>query len=321
MSVAASSLARLRRRIGLSKAARREALLFYLCISPWLIGFIAWQLGPMLVSLYISFARWDLLSPPHWVGLRNYVNMFTNDPLYIQSLKVTFTYALFELPLAQIVALLAALLVNQKVPGINYFRTIFYMPSLVTGVGIAVLWLWIFNPDFGILNVILSGIVDLLHLPIKPSQLPGWVASPDWALPAFVIMGLWGFGNTMVIYLAGLKGIPQQLYEAAEIDGATWWTKFWRVTIPMLSPSIFFNVVLGVIGVFQTFDTAYVMTRGGPDNATLFYVMYLYQKAFGEYKMGYASAQAWILFLIIMAVTLIVVKTSKDWVYYEGARR
>jgi multiple sugar transport system permease protein len=321
MSVAAPPLARLRRREPLTKGQRREARLFYLCISPWLLGFILWIAGPMLASLYFSFTHWDLLSTPRWIGLNNYIYLFTQDPDFIQSLKVTFTYAVWELPLAQIVALLAALLVNQKVRGVNVFRTVFYMPSLVTGVGMAVMWLWIFNPDFGILNVILSGIVNLLHLGIKPSQLPGWVASPTWALPSFIIMGLWGFGGTMVIYLAGLKSIPQQLYEAAEVDGANWWTKFWRVTIPMLSPSIFFNVVLGVIGVFQTFDAAYVMTNGGPDNATLFYVMYLYRQGFQNYKMGYASAQAWILFLIIMAVTLIVVKTSRDWVYYEGGRR
>lgn len=303
-----------------SRGARREAWVFYLCISPWLIGFLLWTLGPMLYSFYLSFTRYDILSDPRWVGLRNYQQLFTQDDLFWQSVKVTFVYAIFELPLALIVALLAALLMNQKVRGINYFRTIFYLPSLVTGVGIAVLWLWIFNPDFGILNVFLQGVINLLHLPISPSQLPGWVGDTNWALPAFIVMGLWGFGGTMVIYLAGLKGIPPQLYEAAEIDGANWSVKFWRVTLPLLSPTIFFNLVLGVIGVFQTFDTAYVMTQGGPDNATLFYVMYLYQKAFSEAKMGYASAQAWLLFAIIMVFTLVVVKSSAAWVHYEGQK-
>src|SRR5262249_46221944 len=188
------------------------------------------------------------------------------------------------LPLSLVTALLVALLLNQNVRGVNYFRTVFYLPSLVSGVASSVIWVWVLNPDFGLLNTFLRSLG--LRNP------PGWIFDPNWALPSLVVMGLWGIGGTVVIYLAGLKGIPLQLYEAAEIDGASGWQRFWRITIPQLSPTIFFNLVLGTISVFQTFTTAYVVTGGGPDNSTLFYVLYLYREAFSYYRMGYAAAQA-----------------------------
>lgn len=300
-----------RRRMSLS--ARREALTFYLLILPWLLGFLIWTAGPMLASLALSFTNWDMLSPPRWIGLGNYAWMFTQDDNFIQSLKVTGAYAVFELPLALACALIMALFLNQSVRGVNYFRTIFYLPTLVSGVAASMIWLWVLNPDFGILNAFLRA-VGVQHP-------PGWIADPYWALPSLILIGLWGIGGTIIIFLAGLKGIPQQLYEAAEIDGANWWRKFWSVTVPLLSPTIFFNLVIGAIGVFQTFTTAYVVTAGGPDNATLFYVLYLYRVAFNFFRMGYASAMAWVLFIIIMLFTLLIVRGMGGWVYYEGERR
>jgi len=296
----------------MSRLARKEAILFYLLILPWLIGFLLWTAGPMLASLVLSFTSWDMLTSPRWRGLTNYINLFTQDEFFTQSLKVTATYAVFALPLSLATALLVALLLNQKVRGVNYFRTIFYLPSLVSGVASSIIWVWVLNPDFGLLNTFLRS--------IGVQRPPAWIFDPDWALPSFVVMGLWGIGGTVVIYLAGLKGIPQQLYEAAEIDGAAGWQRFWSVTIPQLSPTIFFNLVLGAIGVFQTFTTAYVVTGGGPDNSTLFYVLYLYRQAFSYYRMGYASAQAWVLFLIIMLFTLLIVRTLASRVYYESER-
>ncbi|MGH2459272.1 MAG: carbohydrate ABC transporter permease [Chloroflexota bacterium] len=291
--------------------ARREELAFYLFASPWLIGFVIWIAGPMIISFVLSFADYDIITPPSFAGLDNYVQMLTADDLVWQSLKVTGLYSLGAIPLGLISALALALLMNQQVRGIAGFRTIYYMPAVIAGVPVALLWMWILNPDFGILNnaLALVGVTG-----------PKWLFSESWVIPSFILMSLWTIGAPMIIYLAGLQGIPQHLYEAAELDGAGPWSKFTHVTIPMITPIIFFNAIIGVIASFQIFTPAYVMTNGGPANASLFYGLYLYNNAFRYFKMGYASALAWLMFFIILALSLLVLRSSPYWVYYEGGR-
>lgn len=294
-----------------SPLARREALSFYILISPWLIGFLVFLAYPMLRSLYLSFTSYNLLSPPEWVGLRNFERILSDSDFW-QSLKVTLLYALGSVPGGTLIALALAMVLAQKLRGVNVWRTIFFLPSILSSIAVAVLWSFIFRPKDGLLNMVLGwfGI-----------QGPDWLLSEQWALPAMIIMSWWSVGGQIVIYLAGLKGIPEVLYEAAEIDGATSWAKFRFVTIPMLSPTIFFNVVLAIIGALQVFDVGFVLTRGGPNNATLFYMLNLYQRAFQMTQMGYASALAWILFIIIMGITLLVIRSSAAWVYYESEVR
>lgn len=289
-------------------SSRREAITFYLCIAPWLIGFVAFVLGPMLASLYFSMTRWNLLSAPVWAGLQNYQRL-AQDPQVAQALKVTGLFTLAYVPLDLAGGLALALLLHQRVRGIGLFRTVFYLPSVISGVAYVVLWMWIFHPRAGLINTLLRyvGIAG-----------PTWLASPDWALPAVVIMSLWGLGRSMVIYLAGLQGVPAHLYESAALDGASSWRQFWAITLPLLTPTIFFNLVLSIIGTAQTFTQAFVATNGGPLDATLFYVLYLYQQAFQFFRMGYASALAWVLFIIVLVLTLLVVRSGQSWVYYEG---
>jgi len=291
---------------------RKEALAAYLFVSPWLLGFLLWTLGPMLFSLFLSFTEYNITRPPAFLGVNNYVRAVTRDPLFWQSLKVTFTYAIFAIPLNLVFGFTIALLLNQDIPGVSVWRTIYYLPSVVSGVAVSMLWMLVFQPQFGVLNYLLR---------LVGIKGPAWLFSPTWVLPAFVIMSLWGVGGGMVIYLAGLQGIPTALYEAAEIDGANWWRRLWRITLPMMSPTIFFNLVMGIISTFQIFTSAYVMTAGGPMNASLFYNLYLYTHAFSNLKMGYASMLAWILFAIIMTLTLLAIRSSAAWVYYEGELR
>ncbi len=293
----------------MTRIARREALWFYGLVSIWILGFLLFTGGPILAAAALSFTRYDIVSPPQWIGLSNYTRLFTNDELFWQSLKVTFVYSFMAIPLGLTASMILALLMNQKIRGIALWRTIYYLPSVISGVPVALLWMWIFNPQFGILNWVLSwfGI-----------QGPGWLLDESWVLPSFVIISLWSVGGGMVIYLAGLQGIPTHLYEAAEIDGATSWSRFWHVTLPMMSPVIFFNLIIGIINSFQTFTTPYVMTRGGPDNASMFYGLNLFFNGFQYFKMGYASAMAWILFVVILLLVIIAFKTSSLWVYYEG---
>jgi multiple sugar transport system permease protein len=309
MSKTAGTIPRPRR---LGSLARRETLTFYLLISPWLVGFFVFVLGPMVASLFISFTRWDLLSPAEFIGLQNYEKMFTRDPLFWQSLKVTAIYTVVYVPLELAGGLVLALLMNQKLRFVGLFRTIYYLPSVLPGVAFVVLWMWILHPDVGLLNTLLSYV---------GIQGPRWLVDPRWALPALLMMSLWGLGRSMVIYLASLQGIPEHLYEAAAIDGAGAWQSFWRITLPMLTPTIFFNLVLSVISTFQTFTSAFVATDGGPLDSTLFYVLYLFRQAFQYFNMGYASALAWVLFVIILALTLLIVRSSDRWVYYEGGRQ
>lgn len=306
MNEVASGTARSSRRGSL---ARREEIAFYLFASPWLIGFLIWTAGPMIGSLVLSLTHYDVITQPVFTGLDNYVTMLTGDDLVWQSLKVTLFYVLGAVPIGLVGSLLLALLMNQRIRGIALFRTIYYTPSVIAGVPVALLWLWIFNPEFGIINSSLASFgIDG----------PKWLFSETWVIPAFIIMSVWNIGAPMIIYLAGLQGIPQHLYEAAEIDGAGPWAKFANVTLPMISPIIFFNTVMGIIASFQIFTPAYVMTKGGPNNASLFIGLYLYNNAFKFFQMGYAAALAWLVFVIIMALTLLVIRSSPYWLYYEG---
>ena len=294
------------------RLARREAITFYLLISPWLLGFVFFIFGPVVSSFFFSFTRWDLITPPVPIGLRNYMRM-VDDKLFWQSLRVTIRYTLMYVPTELLGGLLLALLMNQvSVKGIRYVRTIYYLPSVISGVAFVIVWMWLFHPSAGLINATLAifGITG-----------PRWLADPNTALTALWMMSLWGLGRTAIIYLAGLKGIPKELYEAAAMDGANSVQSFRAVTLPMLTPTIFFNLVLSIISTFQTFTSAFVATSGGPLDSTLFYVLYLYRKAFQDFQMGYASAMAWILFLIILVLTLLVVRSGQWWVYYEGERK
>lgn len=295
----------------LSKMRKKEILEFYLVISPWIIGFCLFIGYPIVYSFFLSFTEWDLLSPPRFIGIKNYVEL-TIDPLSRQSLKVTGIYTIASVFIILGIGFSIALLLNQRIRGVYIFRVLFYLPVVFAGVAVALLWMWIFNPDFGLINYLLS---------LVGIKGPAWLYDTKYALWALIIMSIWGAGGPMLIYLAGLQSIPTQLYEAAIIDGAGPWKKFWHITIPMISPVILFNLVIGFISSFQVFTQAFVMTNGGPYHATLFYVLYLYQNAFKYFKMGFASAQAWILFVIILTVTLLIFKSSARWVYYEAGRR
>jgi multiple sugar transport system permease protein len=302
---------KLRYRTARSPLARREAMHGYLFIAPPVLGFLLWVAGPMLFSAWLSLTEWDLLSPPEFVGLRNYQAMF-QDPLFWKSLRVTAYFTLVSVPLFQALAFAVALLMNVKVRGILLFRTIYYLPSIVPVVANALLWAWVFNSDFGLLNAALRAIG-------VPKVL--WLQDPSWAMPALITMSLWGIGGAMLIYLAGLQGVPQQLYEAAEIDGANYWHRFRHITIPMMSPVIFFNLLLGLIGALQTFTQGYIITNGGPQNSTLFYALYLYRRAFTDFKMGYAAALAWVLFAIVLVLSVLVFRYLGRQVYYEDEGR
>ncbi|MCR2823063.1 carbohydrate ABC transporter permease [Lederbergia panacisoli] len=283
----------------------KKGLIF---ISPWLIGFLAFTLTPFAMSLYYSFTDYDIIQSPKWVWFKNFKELM-HDQLFWKSLYNTFYYTLFFCPLGVVVGVGIALLLNLKIKGMAIYRTIFYLPSIVPFVASSILWLWLLDPQFGVINAVLEyfGIMG-----------PGWLVDPQWSKPALILMGLWGVGGPMIIYLAALQDIPNDLYESADIDGATWWHKILFITIPMLTPVILFNLIMGLIGSFQYFTQAYIMTGGGPNDSTLFYALYLYNNAFSYFHMGYASAMAWILFAIIMLVTLLVFKSSARWVYYGG---
>jgi multiple sugar transport system permease protein len=298
--------------------ARREAMLFWLLIAPWIIGFILLTLGPMIASLYISLTRWNVLTAPVFIGLDNYIFILTRDSDFRQALKVTTIYSIFSIPIQLMIALGLAILLNEATKMVGLFRTLFYLPAVVAVVASAVLWQWLLNPDVGPIN----GFLRLFGI-----QGPKWFADPNWALPGLIIMSMWGVGGQMLIFLAGLKGIPKSLYEAGEIDGATRVQRFFTITLPMLSSTVFFNLVLGIIGSFQTFGSALVIssaragTPGGPLKSTLFYMLYTWVKGFAETRMGYAAALSWILFIIILIFTLITLRSSSLWVYYESDKK
>lgn len=291
------------------RKALRENLTGYAIISPWLIGFLILIIGPMIVSLYLSFTNYDLLSSPNWIGLQNYVNILTNDPRFIQSLKVTFIFVFVSTPLKLIFALLLAMLFNTGRKGTGLATTIYYIPSIIGGsVAIAVVWKQMFGRSGAINELVTSlGFTGV-----------NWIGNPDTALSVLILLVVWQFGSPMIIFLAGLRQIPMDLYEAASVDGANAVTKFFKITLPMLTPVIFFNLIMQTIGGFMTFTQSYLITGGGPMDSTLFYAVYLYEVAFQYLRMGYASAMAWILLVVIGIITLILFKSSKYWVYYES---
>jgi multiple sugar transport system permease protein len=291
---------------------QRDTIAGYLFCFPWLLHFALLIAGAMIFSFGISLTETDLLTGVKYVGFQNYQNLF-KDPFFLKSLVVTAYYTFLVVPLGVIVALVIALLLNQKVVAVGFWRLIYYLPSVVSGVAVAVLWTWVLNPRFGLINQ------GLMALGVQDP--PKWMYSELWAVPGFILMGLWGAGGAMLLYLAGLQGIPTPLYEAADIDGANKVQKFFNITMPMLTPTIFFNTLMSIIGSFQVFTQVYVMTDGGPNNATLTMVLYLYHRGFINLRFGYASAIAWILFFIILIFTMMVIRSSDSWVYYEGELR
>ena len=283
----------------------RDGLLF---TSPFVFGVLALWIGPMLYSLYLVAHKWNMLAPPKFVGLGNFERML-NDPLVSTSLYNTAYYTFIGVPLQLLVAFALAIMLNQQIRGLGIYRTVYYLPSITPAVAFAVVWIQILNPEFGVLNEVLA------WFGLGPIN---WLFDPRWAKPAFIIMTLWLTGFQMIIFLAGLQGVPKELQEAAEIDGANTWRRFLSVTIPIISPIIFFNLIIGIIGSFQVFTSAFIMTDGSPQNSTLFMVLYLYRNAFELFKMGYAASLAWVLFLIIMLFTAIQFFFANRWVYYEG---
>jgi multiple sugar transport system permease protein len=306
---------RLARYVGLgTQARRREALWGYIFAVPWLIGLLVFAVGPILASLLLSLTKYDVISPPTAIGLTNYVTAFTNDSLFWSSLGRTFEYALVIVPVGLAGSLLLALILNQGVVGTNVFRMLYFLPSLTPAVAAGILWQWIFDPTVGPVNFVIGS----LGLPK-----PGWLASPTWAMPAVMLISLWGVwgGNNMLIFLAGLQGVPVELYDASAVDGASRWTRFVHITLPMISPTIFFNLVLGIIGALKVFSLAYVATQGGPAYATWFFALHIYNQAFNYFQMGYACALAWIFTVILLIFTVVQVRLANRWVYYAGGDR
>jgi multiple sugar transport system permease protein len=278
-------------------------------LSPWLIGFLAFTIIPIVLSLYYSFCDYSLLQPPLYKGLANYSTLF-HDPIFYKVLVNTTIYSAMALPLGTLVALGAAMLLNVRVRGQSIYRTLIYLPSLVPTVASAMLWLWLFNGKLGLINMALRA--------LGVTNPPGWLTDSHWSMSALVLMSFWGVGNTVVIYLAGLQDVPRELYEAASIDGASTLHQIWHVTLPSISPVIFFNLVMGIIGTLQVFATPFILTQGGPARSTYFFTMYLYDNAFSYTSMGYASAMAWIQLLIVLFLTGLLALTSKRWVHYSG---
>ena len=296
----------------ISKRKLHENLYGYLFLTPWLIGFFGLFLGPGLASLYLSFTQYDVLSDPQFIATQNYVRMFTDDDLFWSSLGRTFYYATVAVPLGVLGSMFLAIFLNASIRGIATYRTFFFMPSLVPLVASVVLWKWLLNGDFGIVNQALRG------LGLDP---PLWFGDRRWAIPSLISMNLWQTigGVQMIIFLAGLQGIPDSLYDAAAIDGAGTWQRVRHVTIPLLTPTIFFNSVLGIIGALQTFAAAFVATEGGPGFATWFYSLHIWKHSFDYWNMGYGAALAWFFAIIIVSLTILQMRLSKRWVFYYGA--
>ena len=292
-------------------ARTEESVAGVLFASPFLIGLLLFTVVPVLGSIYYSFCNYPIVSSPSWIGLRNFSEMFTNDPQFNTSIYNTLYMVVLGVPAGMLSGLAIALLMNQKVKGLAIIRTVYYMPSQIAGVALALLWGWLLNPQFGVV----SNALYLIGV-----KAPLWLGDPNWVKPSFILMGLWGVGGAMIIWLAGLQSIPESLYEAAQVDGATRWITFWKITLPLLSPTTFFVLTTSIIGTFQIFTQAFVLTSGGPADASLFYALYLYNQAFQFFRMGYASAMAWVLFVIIMIVTLIQLKLAQSWVYYEAVK-
>lgn len=301
-------------RPGLSPMRRREALEGLLYLSPWIIGFLVFVAGPLLASFYLSFTKYNVLRPAQFVGLQNYIYAFAKDELLLPSLVRSLYFAVLLVPLGMAGSLILALLLNQKVMFTTVWRTMYFLPTLTPLVAAALLWRWMLNPDVGLVNFLLA------QIGIKG---PGWLSSIEWAVPALVLMGLWASvgGSRMIILLAGLQDVPKELLESAEIDGAGAWDKFWKVTFPLITPTVFFNLVLGIIFALRTFETAFITTNGGPARATWFISLHIYQNAFVSFDMGYASALSWIFLIILFLLTFIQFKLSGQWVFYSGGRQ
>ena len=285
---------------------RWSGLLF---VTPWLITFLWFTLGPFIASIYLSFTNYRFIGLPEWVGLNNYVRLFTDDAKFIRSVINTLYYTAVHVPGIMIMAFFVAILLNQKVKGQPIYRTAFYLPSVTAGVATAYLWILLLQPN-GLVNQFL-GLVGI--------DGPNWLTSSTWAMPALILMSFWGLGTTMIIYLAALQGIPQHLYEAASVDGAGVIRKMWHVTVPMMTPAIFLTAVLQIIGSWQVFTQALIVTNGGPRDSTLFILLHLYRTGFEYFQMGYASAIAWVLFVIILVFTILQFGVARRWVYYEGS--
>jgi len=287
----------------------RNGLLF---AAPYLVGFLAFTLYPLIASIYYSLCQYNVIKPPVFIGLENFRTLFTEDPLFWKALYNTLFFTAFSVPLGLCFSIGLALLLNQKVRAMSVYRTVFFLPTIVPIVASAVLWLWVLNPESGLINGLIRQFLGV--------DGPGWIANERWSKPSLILMSLWGVGGAMVIFLAGLAEVPQSLYEVADIDGAGRWAKFRHVTLPMLTPTILFNLVMGLIGAFQYFTQVYVMTggKGGPVDSTMLYALYLYRNSFYYLRMGYASAMAWLLFMVILAATLAVLASSKKWVHYHG---
>lgn len=297
-------------RPAISASARRQNLYGYAFIMPWLIGLFAFTLIPMVFSAVLSLCKWDIvtgLQTIDFVGLRNFQKLFS-DKKFWKALEVTFKFCLISIPFYQITALCIALLLNMRIRFMRAFRLVYFLPYIIPVIASSMIWTQIFG-ESGLLNQALA---------LFGIKGPAWLNNPQTSLYALIIMGVWGIGSTMIIYLSGLQGVGEEIYEAAEIDGATGFQRFFRITLPLISPTVFFNIVMAIIGSFQYFTQAFVMTEGGPLNSTLFYNLYLYIKAYKDYQMGYAAAMAWVMFFIIMALTLLVVKSSSFWVYYQN---
>jgi multiple sugar transport system permease protein len=301
-----------RRRLSIEQ---REAFQGYVFVSPWLFGFLFITLGPMLFSLYASFTNYNITSRMDFIGLDNFIRMFTADKLFWISLSNTLYYVVFMVPLTTVGAVLLAVMLNQGIPGMRFFRTIFYLPAVLSGVGVYILWMQLLSPSTGLVNTLL-GFVGI--------EGPAWLFDPAWTKNALILMKMWSVGSGMLLYLASLQGVPKQLYEAAEIDGAGIFRRFRTITLPMITPIIFFDLVTSTIGGFQIFQEAYVMSEsgeGGPMNSLVFFNLHMWNKAFEVFDMGYATGMAWVLFMIVMMLTLVNLVLAKRWVYYEGGDR
>lgn len=294
-----------------SKYARRDLLVGLLFVSPWLVGFILWTAYPLMSSLYYSFTRYDLLRPAVWIGLDNYIELFTDDPQFFTVIYNTLYYVLLSAPLGVISAFLMGALLNTKIAARPFFRAIFFFPAIVPTVVVAVVWQFLLNIQFGAINSVFQG----LGLPVIP-----FLSSPALAKPSLIMIYMWAQGNAIVIFLATLQDVPRSLYEAATMDGANAFQKFWNITIPMCTPVILFNLIMGFIDGFQNFTLPWLLTGGGPSNSTELYALYLYRNAFAFLRMGKASAMAWLLFIVIVTFTFILFKSSARWVYYGGER-
>ncbi len=288
--------------------ARWERLRPYVWITPWFVGFILLSLIPMLGSLYISFTEWKIINDPVWVGLANYQDLFA-DPIFLKSLKVTLLYCAMSVPLTMVFSLTLAMLLNGDLPFAGTLRTVYYLPCVVSSVAVAILWQWILNYRYGLVNQALE---------IFGIQGPNWLSDERWALISLTIMTLWGVGGGIIFYLAGLQSVPQHLHDAAKLAGAGWWRRLFTITLPSMSPILFFSLLTNVIGGLQTFSAGYLITGGGPNYSTMFYALYLYYNAFSYHKMGKACAMAWILFIIIAVLSVLIVKVTGPMVYYEN---